>query len=1679
MPNFEDQFDVEVESPQGTLPPSSPKQAMQVLDDEESTLLYTGKSIDLNQYKAKHHLAPYALQTFTDGIINMVVDVPATYTAFVGKSMDDLSAPDATLKMVEELGSSIAVYKISQFIGLTPGPTKLETLGGAVGESSWETRVGEKMRNFGLALRHKLSLDEQALEPANFGEQTTAVLASGASSMLGTIGAWMAGGPAGAFAFSFVQEKAIMTRELMDAGYSVDFIDKISTAYAGPVAGLDVASLGWLGKLARPLVVQSVKNTVTRSLLKASLSKVGQVVVKGAEGYAVEGGTEVLQNKIQRQFETQLGLKQPDFQKDLTEDVAVFIGAGFIGGVAGAAGQLSMRREHITGLAEKFPNIERSEIAKVYDESVLRSNEMVYDELIQQTNVQSQMDSLEKAFAKIDGRTTEVQAEGVVEPLNAQGFTATSDLIDGEGILVDAKTKELQTQVKDLTKSRDQLNQQIIEQAPGKNAEEVTKLKVKLDEINVRLENAQAQYKQAVAGNPKLQALHDKLNLANTELQSITDDNERAAMAREQQIYMAAEPEGGNLYSIILQEGGIAPYKKGTPGELREEYKNLPQGIKNKNGLPLDEIADILKNKYPNLGITDEASLLNVLSKEKTRRMIGEPSGPKRTSKENIQKLQAQIDALETRIEGAGSPEEAVKIAEQKVEKIQSVLVSTFEQLLQLEVQAEALKNNPDLALGKKLLEEEKSRLQKQAEYLTEKILAAEQQAEAFRQGTARVTGKVSLNASQVRQMAFQNLRNTLQAYKAGVKVTEQSFKAIQKSFLALLNEIKFSNKAKTRLLRKVLTVRSAAQFNAKIGPIVDGINTILRGEQVNNLQKLGKRVLDKMMPDQQNVSPQAQLFAEHLQRVFREDVPLNQDPNSSDTVELAKAMVEQAVYDLKNSGDDVGAAKRSYQVLQGFYKDSLQTFSDIKARKESTAERLSNQAIQAISGGVELNITKESLDAVRQLAKRSAKAGISFSPYDVSFLSILDSLDKKSGRPYMQGSMVQEFHPGKPYKAWMVWTSKARDMIDGKCQEIYGKNSEKIWGDSIGNDFLDVQLADTTTSEGTVVPGVKQNIPKAAAMSLWLMAKMPSIRESLIKGMGINETWLTEFEQGDNVNFSEKDYQWMQSIRETLDWYADQIAPVYERITGRPFRKVDNYFMVQRYMAKSLEEGGGANTMSALETMLGEGFEQASVADSTHFKQRTKSKLFFQVPDIYQALSRYAMDMNHFLGYAEYVTKLKNTFQNQEVKKLMGLHLPAGVPPIIDSFIKNLTDGGNMRSVDREAMSKTFRLLSWYARNQVSSLKNLPRQFSAISAFTQYQGIGAYELASAAMDLPRAAKSGELAGFLDTSYMRLRFEGMYEFAVQYAKDIAHAEHFSTFKDNSVLGPLRRAVTSKTFNDLMTASARYGDRWASVVGGWAVYQKTLKETGNVNVAIDKAINSVEETQQSMDPGRLPVAFSKTDLVNRLLTVFQRTPTIFYDQYIRMQKAYWASGQEGVEGVKNILGKPSRMTTPQYIRAMVTWHIWVPIFEATVTSWANPFDDDNKWATGTAMLAGPFAMHILLGRFISSLTMDVVNHLSGGEAAIPGYLKDINNRTLLESFASEVQKAVKTSLAMLDQPDVDMMWDWIRAVGQAGDVASPVPSGWATNIAYGIYELFTGEGIDGIKNIIGIPQSQIK
>lgn len=88
-------------------------------------------------------------------------------------------------------------------------------------------------------------------------------------------------------------------------------------------------------------------------------------------------------------------------------------------------------------------------------------------------------------------------------------------------------------------------------------------------------------------------------------------DEEREKEDEARLIRHLEKEERSRLYRAVMEFGGL----KTRGSELREEYRAIPNVYKRKEGLPGDEMADLLATHYPDLCIRDERGLIDELTR--------------------------------------------------------------------------------------------------------------------------------------------------------------------------------------------------------------------------------------------------------------------------------------------------------------------------------------------------------------------------------------------------------------------------------------------------------------------------------------------------------------------------------------------------------------------------------------------------------------------------------------------------------------------------------------------------------------------------------------------------------------------------------------------------------------------------------------------------------------------------------------------------------------------------------------------------------------------------------------------------------------------------------------------------------------------------------------------------------
>ncbi len=531
-----------------TSPPAlTHEQTLSEVDENEVQSFVRAPTINPQDYAKKADWFQLAGQGFMDSLVQQAVDVPATTFILAGR------------RMREEQER------------LTPGEA----------QDNPAIVVGEKIRNFGLALRKKIALDEaNKIQPEGFGEKTASGLGSAAGSMLGmilasTAGAVVgtavgaaAGGPPGAvvggttgglamgFLSSYSQEKTAMANELMDAGYSAKFSDDISHYYAAPVAALDFASFKALGKLLRPAASRAVKGVIAR--------RVAGALVAGAEGGLIEGGTEATQQRIQTEVEVATKLRDRNFQEDLTDDAVAFVVGGLIGSPAGVAGQLQLRRDKIAQISEKT-GLRHDVVAAAVDEAFLRANDSVYDVLIEHYDVSQDVAWIDRAFKKVDGKSElGPMPERVDEtmPDEYQGYESLMEAVQTEEAAksIPRRIGKVREDIRTLEGLRQ-----------GLKDEDAQVAQKKLNELGAELESLKTENTEYLEKNPRLRALLDEGDALITEYDTADPARKIEIEQKIDDINFAVQNPGSVQSAVKAAEAKV----EGLQGKAREQYEKL------------------------------------------------------------------------------------------------------------------------------------------------------------------------------------------------------------------------------------------------------------------------------------------------------------------------------------------------------------------------------------------------------------------------------------------------------------------------------------------------------------------------------------------------------------------------------------------------------------------------------------------------------------------------------------------------------------------------------------------------------------------------------------------------------------------------------------------------------------------------------------------------------------------------------------------------------------------------------------------------------------------------------------------------------------------------------------------------------------------------------------------------
>jgi hypothetical protein len=1496
--------------------------------------------------------------------------------------------------------------------------------------------VGKKLRTTGLALNavtEGMKGTKDTASPDGYGEKLAEAIGGGAGTWLAMYGVSLGvtaatapvlgpaapiAGMAAGLAVSVTSEQKGMFETLTAGGIDPEIADTVAGAYGLVVGTIDYLSFKQVSRVLGPVLKKAALGAATKMGLLAA-----------GEGVLMEAGTETLQETIAIGTEKAMGVNKESIPEVFERLSLSFITGGLIGGIGGFAGQRASRGEMIQKLTDT--GMAKAEAAPFVDAYLLQLNDLAYDKLNSEADaalageLSERMRTIDAQLAKITGQSTEVLTQTAEESIVAKEYgESVKTVLDAETVLADAKSRE-----------------------------------VLAENVKIQRERRALQSKAAE------QTLQRRLIKIDPEK---TFQEEMGRPSKPGEIGPWAVEKAAKLETAIAKTAQVAESLEGRMAEAQgafgERIKDLPSPQKIAN------TQKALQEKYNRQSELIEKAAKQELSEEEA------------SEQETVNR---QIEAMEQRIENYATAPEAMEAAEKKVESLGTELVSKGAKIDQLTKQLVELRANPLEAflaeknqmpkgdelntwLAQKVDEytKEIQALQTEADQLTQEVVLREELAEDYRQGINRVEGKVVMTASQIRQMARQDLANVVTAYKAGRKATLEEVKRVQKAFRTLMRGMKLTPRMARQLLTSVLATRTAKQFNDRMPQLIGKLEKILSIEKVEKYRALAERILTDMTNDKK-VSPEMVKFGKHLWRLWKGKAEPIYDGMSNDPATVAKATMEESVIALRLNEGDVTGATIAVTSLANNLRDNMKTYLEWEMQRKQTKERMVLDTRKSLEKGFLGAEGDRVQDAVARSftevrAENRPVAIWSFPFLTTSYDAFVRLIARGETESKVGTSQTERnLDPTRAHMAFTIGQGNIRENLDRTLKAIYGKNYEKLMSEHAGQDFVEVVLSD----------GRSFSITKSQAMSLWMMMKMPKVRESLISDNMILEAWLESFENQEIGQLSPQDMEFLEHTRIVLDEYFARIAPVYERQTGKVLQGIDQYFMTKRIM----EHIGKKDDleMSMLDMVEEDQFVITPEMKSA-LKKRTGGDMPFMIPDILQSLHGYMHDMEHFIAYADFVQRARWVYSDGTIRAQIEKYLGSGYMKLIDKFVTDMARGSPVGAVEKKSAQRAFSILAKYARTKLTTPKQLLRQLTGIAGFTDLQGIGAIELTQAALDLPRAIQSGELDTLLKTQYMQERYAGAFDFAAKFVKEMAKWENYEAAKKAGIRGKIERQLSSKWLYELTTIASRTGDKWSSVIGGWAVYRKGMQEHGDPKRATAEAILAIDKTQQPLYNTTLPAIYSETGFAPRLWTLFARTPGVYLDRYLQVMRDLRFTAQKEGLGTFSALVEGSgrsRVSYKDIARTILTYHVWVPMFETMFMS--GGWDDDEFWINSAA---GPFAYHLLLGRAMQAFLGTLYSFLDD-EAELPKFLTSPDSSNMVDTLFRDMVKAQKAFQEMLEYPDYDTMWETTKKSMAVADV-SGLPLGYTSRLLEGAYELLQGDPDlmpSGVKKMFGFSE----
>lgn len=379
--------------------------------------------------------------------------------------------------------------------------------------------------------------------------------------------------------------------------------------------------------------------------------------------------------------------------------------------------------------------------------------------------------------------------------------------------------------------------------------------------------------------------------------------------------------------------------------------------------------------------------------------------------------------------------------------------------------------------------------------------------------------------------------------------------------------------------------------------------------------------------------------------------------------------------------------------------------------------------------------------------------------------------------------------------------------------------------------------------------------------------------------------------------------------LKEWADYIVNEFLPQYalgemfpghinlndfhKDITGAPLNSRKYYSPAPKEMDSSHTEGEiNVNTPEIV-------FNEMT---SSYLKEKSENKQPLKKQDINSMVTKFIQDMEFFKAYQKPISNLHNVFNNKLVKEKIQNDFAPGLHSVLN---RNLLDiAGKNKIYDKMQTAAT-----WLRTNYVvGSLGGKPSlMFKQATSIIAYAGdMPTAEWLKTTSSLMNPEKENGITEWkkaydtlMATTMMQKRYSRL-EF-----DDAVRQVMGSDFEN---IPTHNRAVRKQLINAMMKPVV-YGDRFAIVAGGWAVYthakNKALAEGKSIEEAAKEAEKKFESTtrlaQQASESSDLSIAQRHPYL--KMFVMYKTSPMSYYRQSRAAMRAMSAGKGSQRENMK--------------------------------------------------------------------------------------------------------------------------------------------------------------------------------